>query len=78
MIEAIKDIGEYYITEKGWDLDNPVEIFMEDLASSPTYKNVLLIVLNKTECGFDFGGIRQEEYSNEKVEKYLYKGRKGL
>jgi len=77
VIEAIKDIGEYYIVEKGWDLDNPVEIFMEDLASSPTYKNVLLIILNKTEYGFDFGGIRQEEYSNEKLEKYLYRGRKG-
>ena len=77
MIEAIKDIGEYYLSEKGWDLDNPVEIFVEDPASSPTYKNVLLIILDKIEYGFDFSGIRQEEYSKEKVEKYLYKGRKG-
>ena len=77
MIEAIKEIGEYYLSEKGWDLDNPVEIFVEDPASSPAYKNVLLIILNKTEYGFDFGGIRQEEYSKEKIEKYLYKGRKG-
>ena len=77
MIEAIKDIGEYYIAEKGWDLNDPVEIFIEDPASSPNYKNVLLIILNKTECRFDYGGIRQEEYSKEKVEKYLYKGKKG-
>lgn len=77
MIEAIKEIGEYYIAKNEWQLDDPVEIFMEDPASSPAYKNVLLIILNKTEHGFDFGGIKQEEYSKEKIEKYLYKGRKG-
>ena len=77
MIEAIKDIGEYYIAKKRWNLDNPVEIFVEDPASSSAYKHVLLIILNKTGHGFDFGGIRQEEYSKEKIEKYLYKGRKG-
>ena len=59
MIEAIKDIGEYYIAEKGWDLNDPVEIFIEDPASSSAYKHVLLIILNKSEHGFDFGGIRQ-------------------
>ena len=58
-------------------MNDPVEIFIEDLASSFTYKNILLIILNKTELGFDFGGIRHEEYSKEKVGKYLYKGRKG-
>jgi len=77
VIEAIKDIGEYYLAEEGWQLDSPVEIFIEDPASSPAYKHVLLINLNKTEYGFDFGGIRYEEYTKDKVEKYLYKGRKG-
>lgn len=77
MIEAIKEIGEYYLTEKGWQLDNPVEIFIENPSSSPNYKHVLLIILNKTEHGFDFGGIRHEESTKEKIEKYLYKGRKG-
>lgn len=73
MIEAIKEIGEYALIKEGKRLDNPVDIIVEDPASSPTYKHVLAIILNKTDEGFEFGGIRQEEYTKEKIGKYLYK-----
>lgn len=73
MIEAIKEIGEYALIKEGKRLDDPVNIIVEDPASSPTYKHVLAIILNKTDEGFEFGGIRQEEYTKEKIGKYLYK-----
>lgn len=73
MIEAIKEIGDYALRKDNKNPDNPIEIIVEDPASSPTYKHVLAIMLNETEKGFEYEGIRHEEYSKEKKEKYLYK-----
>jgi len=73
VIEAIKEIGEYALKENNQNPDNPINIIVEDPASSPSYKHVLAIMLNETENGFEYGGIQQEEYSKEKKEKYLYK-----
>lgn len=73
MIEAIKDIGEYSLAKKGKMLEEPVDIIVEDPASTPNYKHVLAIVLNRTERGFELGGVRHEEYTKDKIGKYLYK-----
>lgn len=73
MIEAIKDIGEYALKKNKQNPDNPIEIIVEDVASSPTYKHVLAIMLNEDNNGFEYAGIQHEEYSKEKKEKYLYK-----
>ncbi|WP_407282738.1 TIGR02556 family CRISPR-associated protein [Methanolobus sp. WCC1] len=74
MIEAIKEIGEYALKKDEKNPENPIEIIIEDPASSPTYKHILAIILNETETEFTYGGIQLEEYSKEKKEKYLYKG----
>lgn len=73
MIEAIKEIGEYALKNNNLNPDNPIDIIVEDPASTSAYKHVLLIILNETENGFEYGGIQQEEYSKDKKEKYLYK-----
>lgn len=73
MIEAIKEIGEYALKTNNQNPEDPIEIIVEDPASSPSYKHVLAIMLNETENGFEYGGIQQEEYSKEKKQKYLYK-----
>lgn len=73
MIEAIKEIGEYSLNKEGKRLEDPLDIIVKDPASSPNYKHVLAIILNKTEKGFEFSGIRHEEYTKEKVRKYLYR-----
>ena len=73
MIEAIKEIGEYSLKKEGKHLDDPVDIIVEDPASSPAYKHILAVIINKTEAGFEFGGVRHEEYTKEKIGQYLYK-----
>lgn len=73
MIEAIKEIGEYALKRNNQDPENPIEVIVEDPASTPAYKHVLAILLNETENGFEYSGIQQEEYSKEKISKYLYR-----
>ncbi len=73
MIEAIKEIGEYALGKNNLNPENPIEVIVEDPASTTAYKHVLAILLNETEDGFEYGGIQQEEYSKEKKEKYLYR-----
>jgi len=73
MIEAIKEIGEYSLKKEGKRLNDPVDIIVEDPASSPAYKHILAIIINKTENGFEFGGVRHEEYTKEKIGQYLYR-----
>ena len=73
MIEAIRAIGEYALQKEGKRLEDPVDIIVEDPASSPTYKHILAVVINKMENGFEFGGVQHEEYTKEKIGQYLYK-----
>ncbi|MDN5309843.1 MAG: CRISPR-associated protein Csh1 [Thermotogaceae bacterium] len=73
MIEAIKEIGEYALIKNNKNPENPIEVIVEDPASSPAYKHILAIRISVTESGFEYGGIQQEEYSKEKKEKYLYR-----
>lgn len=71
MLKAIKEIGEYAINKKY--IDDMSIIFMQDPASTPDYKHVLAIIINKTDKEFEFGGIQLEQYSKDKIEKYLYR-----
>ncbi|HIE32417.1 MAG TPA: TIGR02556 family CRISPR-associated protein, partial [Methanosarcinales archaeon] len=73
MIEVIKEIGGYSLKKEGKRLNDPVDIIVEDPASSPAYKHILAIIINETENGFEFGGVKHEEYTKEKIEQYLYK-----
>jgi CRISPR-associated protein Csh1 len=73
VIEAIRDLGEYSLTKEKKQLDDPIDIIIEDPASTPAYKHILSIVINKSDDQFNFSEIRHEEYTKEKIGKYLYK-----
>jgi CRISPR-associated protein Csh1 len=72
MIDAIKEIGEYALEKEGKSIDNPLNILVENPANRDT-KNILFIVLESVKNGFDYKGIKLEEYSKDKLEKYLYR-----
>jgi len=71
LIEAIKQIGDYYIRKTG--RGEAVDIAIQDPASNPNYKHVLAIVLREIESGFEFSGVRHDEYSTERIMEYLYR-----
>ena len=74
MIDTIRYIGEYALKGKSTDdEDVQLELFIQDPASTPDYKHVLSIMLNKEDNGFEFGGIRLEQYTNQKLHQYIYR-----
>lgn len=72
MIEAIRGIGEYAIEEEGKSIDNPPSILVDSPANRYT-KNILFTVLESGVRGFEYKGIKIEEYGGDKILKYLYK-----
>ena len=72
MIEAIKEIGEYAIEKEGKSIDSPLNILIDDPSNRYT-ANILFIVLESGKEGVKYKCIDVEEYSNNKLEKYLYK-----
>jgi CRISPR-associated protein Csh1 len=76
LIEAIRRIGEYALEKEGKSLDNPLNILVDAPANRDT-KNILFIVLESGEDGFEYKGIEPEEYSRDKLSKYLYKKGEG-
>jgi CRISPR-associated protein Csh1 len=73
MIEAIREIGEYSLIKQGKRLDNPIDIIVEDPASNESYKHVFTIILKRSNEEFIFERINQEEYSPDRISKYLYR-----
>ena len=73
MIEAMKEIGEYALEKENKDLNDFVSILVENPASNETYKHVFCIKLTYNHENFEFKGIEHQEYSKEKIAKYLYK-----
>jgi len=72
MIEAIRNIGEYALEKEEKSTDDPLKILIDNPANRGT-KNILFILLNEENEKFKYRGIEIEEYSNEKLEKYLYR-----
>lgn len=72
MIEAIKEIGEYAIEKEGKSIDSPLSILIDDPSNRYT-ANILFIVLESGKEEFKYKCVDVEEYSNSKLEKYLYK-----
>jgi len=72
MIVAMKEIGEYALEKEGKSLDNPLDILVDDPANRNT-KNILFIVLESRKDGFEYKCVNIEEYSKEKLRKYLYR-----
>ncbi len=70
----MKEIGEYALEKDNKDLNDFVSILVENPASNETYKHVFCIKLVSYQDSFEFkGGIEHQEYSKEKIAKYLYK-----
>jgi len=76
MIEAIKEIGEYALKKEGKNINQPLDILIDDPESNPnkrTYKNILIIVLERINENYVYKRVELEEYSEDKLKKYLYK-----
>lgn len=76
MIEAIKRIGEYAVEKEGKSIDDPIDILVDNPANRDT-KNILFIVLESGRDGFEYRGVEPEEYSKDKLGKYIYKKGEG-
>ncbi|MFY1112937.1 MAG: TIGR02556 family CRISPR-associated protein [Methanosarcinaceae archaeon] len=73
MIEAMKEIGEYVIEKENKNINDIVGIIVENPASNETYKHVFCVNITKNKNDLEFKGIEHQEYSKEKISKYLYK-----
>ncbi len=69
----MKEIGEYALEKDNKDLNDFVSILVENPASNETYKHVFCIKLVSCKDYFEFKEIEHQEYSKEKIIKYLYK-----
>jgi len=76
MIEAIRNIGEYALEKNEKNINDPLNILLDDPESNyknPTYKNIFSIVLQEINGEYIYKNIDYEQYSKEKLKKYLYK-----
>jgi len=72
MIEAIKNIGEYAVNKKSKSMDEPLDILIGNPKNKDT-KYILFIMLEDKNGEFEYRGIDIEQYSENKLRKYLYK-----
>jgi len=72
MVEGIREIGIYALKKEGKSLDNPLSILVDNPANRDT-KKILFIILESRGNGVEYKGVNIEEYSKDKIEKYLYK-----
>ena len=72
MIEAIRNIGEYALEKEEKSVSDPLEILLDNPANRNT-KNILFILLDDKDGEFKYHGIDIEEYSKERLNKYLYR-----
>ncbi len=76
MIEGIREIGEYALKKEEKRIDDPLRILVDNPESNPlkpTYKNVMLILVDRIGSDYQYKGIDIERFSSEKVLLYLYK-----
>lgn len=69
----MKEIGEYALEKEKKDINDSLSILVEDPASKENYKHVFCIKISSNSEGFEYKGIEHQEYSKEKIVKYLYK-----
>lgn len=76
MIDALKKVGVYSLSESGFNpenFDDQISLLAENPKSSENYKKVLKIIVNSDENPFRYEGIELEDLSSEKTELYLYR-----
>lgn len=69
MIEAINEIGKYSIKQDKKEL---IDVLRDDPSNKDT-EGILFINLKRNDVGFEYIGIETEEFSKDKLGKYLYK-----
>ena len=76
MIEAVKSLGEYALTDLGYtlgDQNNLINILIENPASNESYKKVIKIQFKKTGEQTDYLRIEIDNYDSSKINNYLYR-----
>ena len=76
MIEAIYNVGRYALNEEQVSLEDNEQvtaILCEDPKSSDLYKTIITVELNKKGEDITFIRVGNEEYSEEKIVRYLYR-----
>jgi len=73
LIESLKGLGEYSLKKSNKDITQLLDIIVEDPASTTNYKHILAILLEKVNDSFIYVGVNLEEYTKEKIGKYLYR-----
>jgi len=72
MIEALAELGKYSVRQE-YDTDEiRLKTLTDDPASTERYKHILLIKFDAAN-NYKYAGIELEEYSKDKLSKYLYK-----
>lgn len=72
MIEAIRNIGEYALKKEKKNINDPLDILIGNPANRNT-ENILFILLDEENEEFKYKGIEIENYSKDKLVKYLYR-----
>ncbi len=70
MLDAVKEIGDIVLGKK---ISDPLETLLEDPNAEGKYKNVFCLTFEEKEGKYQYKGIEREEYSIDKIVKYLYR-----
>ena len=73
MIQAIKELGELKLQWEGKNITDLLPIFIDNPNQDGNYPKTLVIIFEKKEGKYTYGGIDIEDISESKIEKYLYK-----
>jgi CRISPR-associated protein Csh1 len=74
VIEALAELGKYALKQRESSEDTRLTTLIRDPASSPRYKHVFFIAFD-AENAYRYTGIEYEQYSKDKIGKYLYRPR---
>ena len=70
MLSAIKELGEMIIEV---EQKTPLEVFVQDPNKSGDYTKVITINFTLKNSTVNFTGVEFEEYTEDKIIKYLYR-----
>ncbi len=76
MIDSIRQIGQYATQKSGISLDAPADVLKllcEDPASSPAYRHIFTIEVERDDELCSFVRVGSEEYSHDKIARYMYR-----
>jgi len=76
VIEAIYNVGAYALSNNHVslsDTEQVTNILCEDPKSSDLYKTIITIDLKKNNEDITFDQVRKDEYTKEKISRYLYR-----